>query len=227
MIAVIHHLAQPFLGHAAAPLGPVEEHFGTLPNLETTDAIVSLGGEQAAWDPALDDEAELLREAVAREIPVLGVCLGAQLLSRAHGGENMRLPRRLVTWAPIKVSDRTDPVLGGIPDDAHALHWNEDGSEPPPGAVEILERPRGGRAEGFRLGRLAWGVQFHPEVDDAALEGWYAEWGSVLEPAGVTEAGARSADARHLPGQAALSAAIFGAFARLVRSRAAGRSAHA
>ena len=134
----------------------------------------------------------------------------------------MRLPRRLVTWAPIEVLDRADPVLGAIPPRAHALHWNEDGFEPPPGAVEVLKRPRGGRAEGFRLGRLAWGVQFHPEVDDAALEGWYAEWGDVLAPAGVTEAGARSADARHLPGQAALSAAIFGAFARLVRS-AAGR----
>src|SRR3954447_21977936 len=84
-IAVIHHLRQPFLGHAAAPLGRVQEHFGTLPSLDEVDAIVSLGGEQAAWEPALDAEAELLREAVAREIPVLGVCLGAQLLSRALG----------------------------------------------------------------------------------------------------------------------------------------------
>jgi GMP synthase (glutamine-hydrolysing) len=226
-IAVIHHLAQPFLGHAADPLGPVEEHFGTLPDLDVVDAIVSLGGEQAAWDPALEPELDLLREAVAREIPVLGVCLGAQLLSRAHGGENMRLERRLVTWAPITVLDPDDPVLGAIPPGAHALHWNEDGFEPPRGAAEVLQRPRGGRAEGFRIGRLAWGVQFHPEVDVAALDGWYADWGDVLAPAGVAEADARAADARHLPDQAALSAAIFGAFARLVRTRPAGRSAHA
>ena len=130
------------------PLGPVEEHFGTLPDLDGLDGIVSLGGEQAAWDPALDDEAELMREAVAREIPLLGVCLGAQLLARAHGGENLRLPKRLVTWAPITVLDRDDPVLGAIPPGAHALHWNEDGFEPPPGAVEVLRtatrRPRGG-----------------------------------------------------------------------------------
>jgi GMP synthase (glutamine-hydrolysing) len=188
---------------------------------------VSLGGEQAAWDPALDDEAELLREAVARDIPVLGVCLGAQLLARAHGGENMRLERRLVTWAPITVLDHSDPVLGAIPQGAHALHWNEDGFEPPAGAVEVLQRPQGGRAEGFRLGRLAWGVQFHPEVDAPALEGWYAEWGDLLAPAGVDVAAARAADARHLPDQAALSTAIFGAFARFVRTRAAAGSAHA
>ena len=180
-IAVIHHLAQPFLGHAADPLGPVEEHFGTLPDLDVRRDRQPRRRAGGLGSRA-GDEAELLREAVAREIPVLGVCLGAQLLSRAHGGENMRLQRRLVTWAPITVLDREDPVLGAIPSGAHALHWNEDGFEPPPGAVELLERPRGGRAEGFRIGRLAWGVQFHPEVDDTALEGWYATWGDVLAP---------------------------------------------
>ena len=59
-------------------------------------------------------------------------------------------------------------------------------------------------------------MQFHPEVDGSALEHWYAEWGDVLEPAGVTEADIREQDARHLPDQAALATAIFGAFARVV-----------
>ncbi|HET6550888.1 MAG TPA: gamma-glutamyl-gamma-aminobutyrate hydrolase family protein, partial [Solirubrobacter sp.] len=152
MIAVVHHLAQPFLGHAAAPLGPVEEHFGTLPDLDGLDGLVSLGGEQAAWDAALEPELELLREAVAREIPVLGVCLGAQLLARAHGGENVRLERRLVTWHPLRVI-ADDPVLGAIPAGAHGLHWNEDGFEPPPGAVEVYERPR--RAAASPRGRCS------------------------------------------------------------------------
>jgi GMP synthase-like glutamine amidotransferase len=214
-IAVIHHLQQPFLGNAAEPLGAVEEHFGTLPDVDAVDAIVSLGGEQSAWDPALAGEVELIREATAREIPFLGVCLGAQLLAYAHGGKVSRLPRRLVTWAPIGIL-HDDPVLGSIPPGAHGLHWNEDGIELPPTATELLERPEGGRAEGFRIGRLAWGVQFHPEVDSAALDGWYAAWGNVLGPAGVTEADARAADSVHLPHQAALSAALFGAFVRVV-----------
>ncbi len=178
-IAVIHHLKQPFLGHAADPLGRVIEHFGTLPSLDQVDGIVSFGGEQAAWDPALAPEVELIREAVEREIPFLGVCLGSQLLARATGGSNERLQRRLVTWAPLRVIAE-DPVLGQVPPGAHGLHWNEDGFEPPPHAVEIYQRPPGGRAEGFRVGRLAWGVQFHPEVDQAALDGWYREWSDVL-----------------------------------------------
>ncbi len=105
-----------------------------------------------------------------------------------------------------------DPVLGHIPPGAHALHWNQDGFEPPPGAVEVYARHAQGRAVGFRVGANAWGVQFHPEVDAAALDRWYAGWPEILEPAGVTEESARAQDALHLPGQAALAAAIFGAF---------------
>ena len=224
-IAVIHHLQQPFLGNAAAPLGAVREHFGTLPDLDEVDAIVSFGGEKSAWDPEFESEVELIREAVAREIPFLGVCLGAQLLAHALGGEVARLPRRLVTWAPIEVI-ADDPVLGQLPRGAHALHWNEDGIEPPPGAIEVYARPEGGRAEGFRVGRLAWGVQFHPEVDQTSLEGWYRAWPYALAEGAVAEADIRALDARHLPDQAALSTAIFGAFRRVVTDRA-GRSTHA
>ena len=219
-IAVIHHLQQPFLGNAAAPLGAVEEHFaGALPSLDGLDGLVSFGGEQDAWDPALAPEVELIAAAVEREIPFLGVCLGAQLLARATGGENLRLPKRFVSWEPLTVIAK-DPVLGAIPVGAHALHWNQDGFEPPPGAVEVYARPRGGRAEGFRVGRRAWGVQFHPEVDAEALDGWYAGWPYAVTEAGTTEEDARGADAVHLPDQAALSTAIFGAFTRVVRTNA-------
>jgi GMP synthase (glutamine-hydrolysing) len=227
-IAVIHHLQQPFLGHAAVPLGAVEEHFGgSLPALDGLDGIVSFGGEDSSWEPQFAPELELIREGVRREIPFLGVCLGAQLLALAHGGEVSRLQRRLVAWVPLTpLTHDDDPIVDALPAGAHGLHWNQDGIEPPPAATELLERPQGGRAEAFRIGRLAWGVQFHPELDQPALDGWYAEWSDLLEPAGVTEPDARAADARHMPAQAALSTAIFGAFVRVVRERA-GRSAHA
>jgi GMP synthase-like glutamine amidotransferase len=204
---VIHHLDQPFLGHAGRALRGVKvlERFvndgDPLPDLDAVDAIVSLGGEQSVLDGGMEDEAALLREATARDMPVLGVCLGAQLLAHALGGKVVRRPRRLVAWVPL------DGEWEG-----YGLHWNEDGFEPPDGAVELLARPDG-FCEAFRVQR-AIGIQFHPEVDSAALDGWYAKWGDVLEPAGVTEADARAADARHLPGQAALAQKIFGDFAR-------------
>jgi GMP synthase-like glutamine amidotransferase len=229
VIAVLHNLASAFTGHAGAPLraaGAVLDERrlldgDPLPAVAEVDGMVAFGGYQSVLDidgdSLLTAEAELLRNAVAREVPVLGVCLGAQLLAHALGGSVARLPRRMVTWAPIERQPAAagDPVLGALPAGAMALHWNEDGFEPPPGAVELLQRP-GGSAEGFRYGAIAWGVQFHPEVDAGSLEGWYRGGHRALSDAGVTEEQARAADAEHLHGQRALSEAIFGGFGRVV-----------
>src|SRR3954471_1432389 len=137
--AVIHHLHQSFLGNAGPYLAGASEHFrgDPLPELDEVDAIVTFGGEQSVLDQGpLEPEAELLREAVARDIPVLGVCLGAQLLAHALGGTVARRPRRLIAGPPPEPLPAAagDPLLGALPAGGLALNWNEDGFEPPPGA---------------------------------------------------------------------------------------------
>jgi GMP synthase (glutamine-hydrolysing) len=224
VIAVLHNLEHAFLGHAGPALraagAELDERFlragDPLPSLGEVDAIVSLGGEQNALDPSLAGEAGLLREAARAGVPVLGVCLGAQLLSHALGGEVRPLPRRMVTWAPLEPlpASQGDPVLGALPPDAAGLHWNEDGFQLPRGATELLRSP-GGTVEAFRAGERAWGVQFHAEVDDEALEHWYEDWYAALGQAGVEEDAARAADRRHMGAQRALSEAIFGGFGRV------------
>jgi GMP synthase (glutamine-hydrolysing) len=109
-------------------------------------------------------------------------------------------------------------VLGALPPGAAGVHWNEDGFALPRGAVELLRSPAGS-GEGYRAGRRSWGVQFHPELDEPALEGWYEDWHLALAEGGVTEAEARVADREHMPGQAALSRAIFGGFAHVVAGK--------
>ena len=175
---------------------------------------MSLGGEQNALDPALAGEAELLREATRAGVPVLGVCLGAQLLAHALGGEVRRLPRRMVTWTPLEPLPAADgdPVLGALPRGAAGLHWNEDGFALPAGRDRAAALPGRARSRAFRAGERAWGVQFHPEVDEEALEGWYEDWYEALAQAAVAEEAARAADREHLGGQRALSEAIFGGF---------------
>ena len=181
-----------------------------------------LGGEQTAPDPALGEQAALLRDATERGVPVLGVCLGAQLLAHVHGGEVRKLAKRHLDWLELKPLPAADgdPVLGALPPGAAGVHWNEDGFALPAGAVELLRSPAG-TGEGFRIGACSWGVQFHPELDDAAIDDWYVDWHDALAAAGVTEQDARAADREHLPGQRALSEAIFGGFARVVVERAA------
>jgi GMP synthase (glutamine-hydrolysing) len=191
-----------------------------LPRLGEADAILSLGGDQSVRDIDQYDylvaEAELLREESERGTPILGVCLGGQLLAHALGGRVERLPARMVKWAEVEKLPPAegDPVIGPLPNPVRALHWNEDGFSVPPGAVELLTRAGDG-GEAFRWRDNAWGIQFHPEADAGVLNGWYSDvaW---LQEAGVEEATAREADRLHLPGQRATAEGIFGGFARFV-----------
>lgn len=231
-LVVLHHLDRTFLGGAADPIRAagleVEERDlkrgDPLPEPGEADAILSLGGDQSVRDIEKYDylvaEADLLREEAGRGTPILGVCLGGQLLAHALGGKVERLPRRIVTWAEVEKlpAGQNDPVVGTLPERVRALHWNEDGFTVPPGAVELLSRATEA-GEAFRWRENAWGIQFHPEADEEALNGWYTDVGWLAE-AGVQEDAAREADRLHLPGQRATAEAIFGGFARFVASRA-------
>jgi GMP synthase (glutamine-hydrolysing) len=234
VVACLHYLPSVFTGHAGDVL--VDAGFALdnrhlvggdpLPALDEIDGVVAFGGDQSvtriASDPLLGASAEFLRSCVAQGVPVFGVCLGAQLLAHGLGGSVARLPRRMVEWAPVEVLPAAagDPVASALPDGAMALHWNEDGFQPPADGIELLARVSAG-GEMFRFGACAWGIQFHPEVDGPELDNWYAESGGrELAEAGVTEADARAADARYIAGQRALSEALFGGFARVIAARA-------
>lgn len=227
-LAVLHHLDKNYLGNAGAPLRTAGldlderdlKRGDPLPSLREADAILTLGGDQSVRDVAdyryLEAEARLLREAVDAGVPVLGVCLGGQLLAHALGGTVDRMQQRMVEWAEVSrlPPAEGDPVFGELPERVRVLHWNEDAFSVPDGAVELLSRAGPG-GEAFRFGESAWGVQFHPEADALTLDGWYndVDW---LAEAGVEEEAARAADEVHLPGQRATAERIFGGFARYV-----------
>jgi GMP synthase (glutamine-hydrolysing) len=130
--------------------------------------------------PALADEREWLAEALRRGMPVLGICLGAQLLARALGAE-VGPGEREVGFAKVEVFDANDPVLGGLAPRAEVLHWHGDAFGLPEGATRLASsKPTENQA--FRSGN-AWGVLFHPEADFALVETWLAEPGMNAEAA--------------------------------------------
>jgi len=139
----------------------------------TPAAIILLGGgintDEDDLYPWLEAERRMLRVAIERDVPVLGICLGAQQLAAATGGRvyHRRRPER--GWMPIEVTG-DDELFDGLPRRFSTLQWHVDSFEAPAEAVLFAERDGGQQA--FRLGRRAWGVQFHPEVDDDLLEHW-------------------------------------------------------
>lgn len=145
---------------------------------EVFDALVVFGGsmhvdqeERHPWLPAQHD---LVRAAADSGQPLLGVCLGGQLIARAMGGHVGPASRPEIGWHQVELTPEgeADPVLGALPTTFDALEWHSYAFEPPPGAVLLAHSPV--CAQGFRLGATTWGVQFHPEATRAMLERWRA-----------------------------------------------------
>jgi len=147
------------------------------PDLDRYAAIVVLGGPMNVDDieryPNLATEVAVLQEAVDRDMSVLGICLGAQLLARALGGEVRPGARREIGWHDVELTDAgsTDPVLSSFTDVQRVFQWHEDNIELPSGC-ERLAGSSVCPVQAFRHGEHAYGFQFHLEVDRFLIERW-------------------------------------------------------
>jgi GMP synthase-like glutamine amidotransferase len=138
-------------------------------------------GEEAEH-PWLEDEYELLRGWVADETPLLGVCLGAQTLAYATGGRVDRAPHGRAGFYDVALNDegRDDPVIGVLPERFPALLTNAYEFEPAPEAARLAAS--GAQQQAFRIGRCAWGVQFHPEARKEQVLAWWSDGRSLPQP---------------------------------------------
>lgn len=169
-------------------------------DLDPFAGLVVLGGHMSANSadryPWLNPTIALLAEAVRREIPTLGVCLGHQLLACALGGAvdvNERGTRIGLTPVALTEAGRQDPLLASA-DARHATHWNSDVvTRLPAGAVRLATAPDG-TVQAARFGEQAWGVQFHPEVTEAIFREWASEYPGRDDLEILGDAIARAAD---------------------------------
>jgi GMP synthase (glutamine-hydrolysing) len=192
------------------------------------DAIAVFGGGMNVVDqerlPWLTGEIELLREAHATGIPLLGICLGAQLLVAAAGGEVFRVEHPEIGWLDVARPPTGDPVAGALPERFTAFQWHSYACRLPAGAVELARSPVCPQV--FVLDGRAWGVQFHPEVTTEILDEWFADYDSDPDAVrlGFDPDAARAAAREHLPDWNAIGRSLFDAWLaaaeRAVRSPA-------
>lgn len=167
-----------------------------------TAGVISLGGamhvHQRHEYPFLDAEIRLLRRLVHDGGPAWGICLGAQLLTLAAGGEVYRRREPEAGWTWIE-KVRDDPLLRGVPSPFVAFNWHEYSCKLPPHGQLVAARGRGVQA--YRAGGRAWATQFHPEVDEAMAPHWVEDMAKEYAHRGDDFiAGLRADTERFLPG---------------------------
>ena len=151
-------------------------------DLSAYGAVLTFGGamhpDQEREHPWLAAERRLLADAVAAGIPVLGACLGAQVVCAALGGEPHRLPTPEIGWHEVELTDAaaSDPVLGFLPRRFVGFQWHSYACTLPDGAVELARSPV--CLQAFRARECAWAIQFHAEVTAADACSWADQYRS-------------------------------------------------
>ncbi len=193
------------------------------PALEEIGGLIVFGGEMNADEtdqhPYLLTQRELMRRAVDAGLPVLGICLGAQMLARAFEARVYRAAVRELGFKPVRVTDlgQRDGLLSAFQSGDRVFQWHEDTFDLPAGAA-LLVAGDDVPIQAFRLGGKAWGVQFHFEVDADGVEAWLR----VAEPT-LMRVWKRTADEVrdelriYLDAQQQRSRVLFAAFADQVR----------
>jgi GMP synthase-like glutamine amidotransferase len=162
-----HEFDEWLIPDVSKPPAPVDEYH----------AVLVLGGtmhvDQEHRHDWLRDELELLRSLLGDGVPVLGICLGGQLVAKALDAEVDRMadgPE--IGWVEVAATEDAadDPVFGGLPESFQALEWHSYAFGPPEGAVALARSER--CLQAFRAGDRAWAIQFHAEARHATVEGW-------------------------------------------------------
>jgi GMP synthase (glutamine-hydrolysing) len=187
VLLIVHHrnaaagvFADPLraAGHEPVEWLPHEE---PPPGLDGFDAALVFGGEaqvdQEDAYPWLRREKELIGELLERETPLLGVCLGSQLVAEVAGADVRQAERPEIGWYEIELTPEgvNDPLLGGLPERFEGFQYHHYEWLLPPGGVALARSEV--CLQAFRLeNRPVWGVQFHPEVIFADLSSWLDSW---------------------------------------------------
>jgi GMP synthase (glutamine-hydrolysing) len=228
-VLVLQHTPEETLGSIAAVLTHRGHEFRyvkgyageTIPPVLEEDGLVVLGGPQSAYEqdrfPFLAAEVRLITATLDAGKPILGVCLGCQLLAAALGARVGRGREKEIGWFPVQlhVDLRGDPLFGDLGRTFTPLHWHGDVFDLPKGALELGHSART-RYQGFRYGSAVYGLLFHLEVTDELVRAMVGGFGDELKAAGLDPAPLVEGLDRRLRELQPIAAGVFDAWAKLL-----------
>jgi len=154
-----------------------------LPNtIDGYNALVILGGPASVYEnhQYLKGEEKLIQNAMAKNMPTLGICLGSQLLAKVSGGRVYKGPRKEIGWYPVELTnDGMNDIFKGLKKNIMVFQWHGDTYDLPKNAV-TLAKSELYPVQAFRVGS-AVGIQFHLEVSKEMVMDWMRQYKSELE----------------------------------------------
>ena len=147
------------------------------PNLDSYNGLVILGGpmnvDQVDKHPHLQDEVELIQEALEKNMPMLGICLGGQLIAKALGAQVTQNPCKEIGWYDVTPSEEGhhDPLFKHFEKTRKIFQWHGDTFAIPDGAIHLASSPTC-QNQAFRYGERVYAFQFHLEVDQGLIGNW-------------------------------------------------------
>ena len=190
-------------------------------DLDGMDGLIVMGGPMGVSEqdryPFLSDEIRLLQHTWREGLPILGVCLGSQLLAAALGAPVTPAPRPEIGWYDVFMTEAAaeDPLWTGMTSAWTGFHWHGDVHGLPPGATRLAHSGLT-PCQAFRAGRHAYGFQFHLEVTRPIIEDWLATFAEEARDGTQDRAQILAGADRHLAAMRDIGVHVFGQWARLV-----------
>lgn len=190
-------------------------------DLGAASGLVVMGGPMGVYEfarfPFLRDEMRLIERTLREEKPVLGVCLGSQLLAGTLGSAVGKGPHKEIGWYPVMLTESSsdDPLLKAANRSFMAYHWHGDAFGVPAGATSLASSARTA-CQGFRYGRNAYGFLFHMEITPEILNGMLSAFGEELEEEQISADAIRQQAAEHLSRLQTVGRLVFEGWAGLL-----------
>lgn len=161
-----------------------------VPNvLDHYSGLIIMGGPMGVYEadryPFLMDEQRLVQNSIQNNRPVLGICLGSQIIAAALGARVYPGPQKEIGWHPVEVTENETTTIG-LPRNFMAFHWHGDTFDLPEGAVRLFRSQRYDN-QGFRWGDNTLAIQFHFEVSPEMIDDWLLDEGCCAEISAMPE----------------------------------------
>lgn len=184
--------------------------------------LIIMGGPVGVYEqgryPFLRQEIRLIEQALQEEKPILGVCLGSQLLATALGAAVTRGEKKEIGWHPVTLtkSAMTDPLWAGVEPSFIAYHWHGDVFEPPRGTVPLASSGLTA-CQAFRYGHNAYGFLFHMEVTEGIIKEMVKTFADELQKAGIDGREIVEKERDYLPRLQKIGGLVFQRWASLLK----------